>query len=87
MEYNISMSRLQKESENMNLKLAFSYLRLSIEEEGKIGESSSIANQRMIVQNYCKQHNITFVREFVDDGWSGGNFNRPEFQELIRQLE
>ena len=71
----------------MNLKLAFSYLRLSIEEEGKIGESSSIANQRMIVQNYCKQHNITIVREFVDDGWSGGNFNRPEFQEMIRQLE
>ena len=68
MEYNISMSRLQKESENMNLKLAFSYLRLSIEDEGKIGESSSIANQRMIVQNYCKQHNITIVREFVDDG-------------------
>ena len=87
MEYNISMSRLQKESENMNLKLAFSYLRLSIEEEGKIGESSSIANQRMIVQNYCKQHNITIVREFVDDGWSGGNFNRPKFQEMIRQLE
>ena len=71
----------------MNLKLAFSYLRLSIEEEGKIGESSSIANQRMIVQNYCKQHNITIVREFVDDGWSGGNFNRPEFQEMISQLE
>ncbi|MCI7214216.1 recombinase family protein [Dysosmobacter sp.] len=71
----------------MNLKLAFSYLRLSIEEEGKIGESSSIANQRMIVQNYCKQHNITIVREFVDDGWSGGNFNRPEFQAMIQQLE
>lgn len=87
MEYNISMSRLQEESENMNLKLAFSYLRLSIEEEGKIGESSSIANQRMIVQNYCKQHNITIVREFVDDGWSGGNFNRPEFQAMIQQLE
>lgn len=87
MEYNISMSRLQKESENMNLKLAFSYLRLSIEEEGKIGESSSIANQRMIVQNYCRQHDITIVREFVDDGWSGGNFNRPEFQAMIQQLE
>ena len=84
MEYNISMRRLQEESENMNLKLAFSYLRLSIEEEGKIGESSSIANQRMIVQNYCKQHNITIVREFVDDGWSGGNFNRPEFQAMIQ---
>ena len=34
-------------------------------------------NQRMIVENYCRQNGITLVREFVDDGYSGGNFNRP----------
>ena len=56
--------------------LGFAYLRLS-NEEAQGGESSSITNQRMIVQNYCKQNNITLVREFVDDGYSGGNFNRP----------
>ena len=44
--------------------LAFAYLRLS-NEEAQGGESSSITNQRMIVQNYCKQNNITLVREFV----------------------
>lgn len=69
-----------------SLKVAFDYLRLSIE-EAKNGESSSIANQRMIIQNYCRQNGITLVREFVDDGYSGGNFDRPGFQEMMRQLE
>lgn len=53
--------------------LGFAYLRLS-NEEAQGGESSSITNQRMIVQNYCRQNGITLVREFVDDGYSGGNF-------------
>ena len=47
------------------LTLGFAYLRLS-NEEAQGGESSSITNQRMIVQNYCKQNGITLVREFVD---------------------
>ena len=66
--------------------LGFAYLRLS-NEEAQGGESSSITNQRMIVQNYCKQNNITLVREFVDDGYSGGNFNRPGFKAMLKQLE
>ena len=66
--------------------LGFAYLRLS-NEEAQGGESSSITNQRMIVQNYCKQNNITLVREFVDDGYTGGNFNRPGFKEMLKQLE
>lgn len=69
-----------------NLILGFAYFRLSIEEANK-GESSSITNQRMIVQNYCRQNGITLVREFADDGYSGGNFDRPGFQEMMRQLE
>lgn len=68
------------------LTLGFSYLRLS-NEEAQGGESSSITNQRMIVQNYCKQNGITLVREFVDDGYSGGNFDRPAFQRMMRELE
>ena len=70
-----------------HLTVAFSYLRLSNEEAKKGGESSSITNQRRIIQNYCRQHNITLVREFADDGWSGGNFDRPAFREMMTQLE
>ena len=68
------------------LTLGFAYLRLS-NEEAQGGESSSITNQRMIVQNYCKQNGITLVREFADDGYSGGNFDRPAFQEMMKQLQ
>lgn len=71
---------------NDRLTLGFAYLRLS-NEEAQGGESSSITNQRMIVQNYCKQNGITLVREFVDDGYSGGNFDRPAFQEMMTQLQ
>lgn len=66
--------------------LGFAYLRLS-NEEAQGGESSSITNQRMMVENYCRQNGITLVREFVDDGYSGGNFNRPGFKEMLKQLE
>ena len=71
---------------NAKLTLGFASLRLS-NEEAQGGESSSITNQRMIVQNYCKQNGITLVREFVDDGYSGGNFDRPAFQEMMKQLQ
>ena len=66
-------------------KIAFAYFRLSREEAQK-SESSSITNQRMIVTKYCEQNGINLVREFLDDGYSGGNFDRPGFQEMMREL-
>lgn len=70
----------------VSLPLAFAYLRLS-DEEANAGESSSITNQRKIIKSYCEQRGIMLVREFVDDGWSGGNFERPGFQSMLRTLE
>lgn len=70
----------------MYLPLAFGYLRLS-REEGDRGESASIINQRRIIREYCQHHGISLVRFFVDDGWSGGNFDRPDFQKMIRELD
>ena len=67
-------------------RIAFAYLRLSNEEAAE-GESSSIKNQRMIIQDYCDRNEIFLARVFVDDGWSGGNFDRPAFQEMIALLE
>ncbi len=65
---------------------AFAYYRLS-REEAQRGESASITNQKKLVEDYCKQHDIVIVRAFVDDGWSGGNFERPGFQEMMRALQ
>lgn len=67
-------------------RIAFAYLRLSNEEAAE-GESSSISNQRMIIQGFCERNEILLARVFVDDGWSGGNFDRPAFQEMIALLE
>ena len=69
-----------------SLNLAFAYLRLSNEERTS-GESSSISSQRLIIEQYCRANGITLVREFVDDGYSGGNFDRPGFKSMINQLE
>ena len=66
--------------------LAYVYYRLSREEAQK-SESTSITNQKKIVEAYCKQNNITILKSFVDDGWSGGNFERPGFQEMMRALD
>lgn len=68
-------------------RIAFAYLRLSREESKNGSESSSIQNQRVIIQDFCERNGITLVREFVDDGWSGGSFERPAFQEMISQLK
>lgn len=65
---------------------AYAYYRLS-QEEAQSTESSSISNQKKIVEAYCQQHDITILKYFVDDGWSGGNFERPGFQEMMRALE
>lgn len=70
---------------NANLKLADAYYRLSVEEANE-GESSSIKNQRSIVRRYCEEHGITIVREFVDDGYSGSNFDRPNFNSMLAHL-
>lgn len=69
-----------------NKTFAFAYLRLS-NEEAHSNESSSIANQRQMIQDYCQRNSIVLIREFVDDGYSGGNFDRPAFQDMLRQLD
>ena len=69
-----------------NQLFAYAYYRLSREEAQK-SESTSISNQKKIVENYCKQHGITILKFFIDDGWSGGNFDRPGFQDMMRALE
>lgn len=65
---------------------AYLYFRLSVE-EAKNGESESIKNQRSIVRAYCEKHNITVIGEFVDDGYSGSTFDRPDFIRMIKSIE
>ena len=71
---------------NQKLKCA-GYYRLSKEDERSNDESSSISSQRMIVESFAKFNNFILVREYVDDGYSGGNFDRPGFKQMIEDIE
>lgn len=63
------------------------YIRLS-REDGDKEESSSVTNQREILKRYVsEQPNFFIVKEYVDDGWTGANFDRPKFKEMIADIE
>ena len=72
---------------NQKSILAADYLRLSREDGDKL-ESDSIRNQRSLINDFVKQHpEITLVDEYVDDGYSGTNFERPAFKRLIEDVK
>lgn len=65
------------------------YIRLSESDEGKSyeSESESITNQRNLLMDYVKLAGFTLVDEYVDDGFTGTNFDRPSFQRLLKDIE
>ena len=62
------------------------YIRLS-REDGDDLESESIGNQRSLITSYLFSNGIIPVDEYVDDGYSGGNFNRPGFKKMLMDIE
>lgn len=62
------------------------YLRLSHDDE-RAGESLSIENQRIMLRSYAQDQHFHVVGEYVDDGWSGTNYDRPGFQRMIDDIE
>ena len=67
-------------------KKAGTYLRLSKDDE-KAGDSLSIENQRLILQKYVAEQGWELVDEYVDDGYSGTNFDRPDVQRLLEDAK
>ena len=61
------------------------YVRLSRDDENE-GDSNSISHQIEILINYCKTHGISNYKIYKDDGYSGTNFNRPGFIEMISDI-
>lgn len=62
------------------------YCRLSKDDE-QIGDSNSIVHQKEILAKYAKEHGFVNCEFYVDDGYSGTNFNRPDFQRLMADAE
>ena len=67
-------------------KITALYERLSRDDEA-IGDSNSIVNQKMQLESYAAQHGFNNCVHYTDDGWSGGNFDRPDLKRLIADIE
>ncbi|MDE6129330.1 MAG: recombinase family protein, partial [Lachnospiraceae bacterium] len=66
---------------------AAAYIRLS-REDGDKAESDSISNQRRLIADYVKEKEDLMVYDtYVDDGFSGTDFNRPSFRRMINDIE
>ena len=79
-------------NQDTKIWLCASYVRLSKEDEktgmGVKDESNSIANQKALIRDYMDSHpEFVLVREYADDGYSGVNFDRPQFQEMMEDVK
>ena len=71
----------------MRIYRTVKYLRLS-EQDGDKQESESIENQRDIIDNFINNNDdLKEVGEYIDDGYTGGNFDRPDFKRMIQDIE
>ena len=75
-----------KQPNNAKLYHTALYMRLSRDDEN-YGDSVSIETQRTILRQYAKEQGLPVVGEYVDDGWSGTNFERPGFQRMMDDVE
>lgn len=67
-------------------KITALYERLSRDDD-QIGDSNSIVNQKKYLESYAEQRGYTNIKHYTDDGWSGGNFNRPAWKQLEADIE
>ena len=67
-------------------KITALYCRLS-QDDGREGESNSIVNQKALLNEYARKHRFKNLQFFVDDGYSGTNFDRPGFRRMEQMIE
>ena len=67
-------------------KITALYERLSRDDD-QTGDSNSIVNQKKYLESYAHQKGYTNCQHYTDDGWSGGNFERPAWKQLIADIE
>ena len=85
----LTVAPIKEETEMLGAttnKITALYCRLSQEDE-RAGESLSIENQKSILMQYARDHRLPNPTFFVDDGYSGTNFDRPGFQAMLAEME
>ena len=76
------MSRKKQESQ----KITALYCRISLDDGGD-NESMSISNQKIMLRDFAEKNGMFLHEYYVDDGYTGRNFNRPSFQRMIADIE
>ena len=84
----LAVAPLKEETEMLRAteKITALYCRLS-QEDANEGDSNSITNQKDILLRYAKEHRFPNPAFFVDDGYSGTNYDRPGFQQMLSEIE
>ena len=67
-------------------KITALYERLSRDDE-QSGDSNSIVNQKKMLEKYATEQGFTNLRHYTDDGWSGTNFDRPDWKRMLADIE
>lgn len=80
------MNRTRQTTDKSKNRITALYERLSRDDE-LAGDSNSIVNQKKMLEDYAKSNGYTDLMHFTDDGYSGGNFDRPGWKEMLRQIE
>ena len=70
----------------MKYKITALYERLSKDDEIQ-GESNSIVNQKRMLEQYATQNGYDNIAHYTDDGWSGTNFDRPDWKRMLADIE
>ncbi len=77
---------MKKQQLNYTDKITALYCRLSRDDEYN-GDSMSIQTQKAMLKHYAEENNFFNCMYFIDDGYSGTNYNRPDFQKLLSEIE
>ncbi len=77
---------MQSKKKKEQVGITALYCRLS-RDDGMEGDSNSVMNQKRLLQKYAKENHLENPHYYVDDGYTGTNFNRPGFQKLLEDIE
>ena len=77
---------MSRKNNLLNQKITALYCRISLD-DGSQNESMSISNQKFLLKDYAEKNGMPRYEYYVDDGYTGRNFNRPSFKRLIADIE
>ena len=75
-----------EQSKNKYITGTACYCRLSKDDDTD-GTSLSIESQRQILSDFCKEHNLNIIDFYCDDGFTGTNFDRPDFKRMMSDVD